>query len=107
VKITLTFNDGSRRRGRLPYPNAPRVVVNRKCGAKLPNPGLGKGFAGGICDSTEYKGAGMSIESRDTYRANAICDRCGHPAGTLRVQVPTMWGIEEDERVLNGPWKVY
>lgn len=53
------------------------------------------------------RGTGKRIESHDTYAANAVFVCCGAPAGVLRVKVDTIFGIEEDERVLAGPWRVY
>lgn len=43
----------------------------------------------------------------DTYRADAVCVACSAPAGVLRVSVDTIFGIEEDERVLHGRCRVY
>lgn len=37
----------------------------------------------------------------------AECSRCRQPVGRLVVRVPTMFGLDEDARVLAGPWKVY
>lgn len=52
-------------------------------------------------------GAGRRIESHDTYAADAVAVCCKSWVGTLRVQVDTLFGIEEDERVLRGRCRVY
>lgn len=46
-------------------------------------------------------------ESRDVIIGEAACVACNAPAGTLRVEIQTLFGPEEDECVLRGPWKVY
>jgi hypothetical protein len=44
----------------------------------------------------------------DTYRAPAHCCSCGVHVGTITVKVSTIFGIEEDDRVLNhGRCRVY
>lgn len=92
MKITITFPDGNVRRARLPWTSASHVICQRRC----------------PCGSNAYVGNGPSIESRDTYRADAKCDQCGAPAGVMRTKVDTLFGIEEDERVLlHGRCRVY
>lgn len=59
------------------------------------------------CGSELVGGTGKQIENRDTYRAEALCGKCREPRGVLRAQVETVFGLEEDERVLAGPWRVY
>jgi hypothetical protein len=62
------------------------------------------------CKATPFSaaGTGMSIESHDTYRAEGACLSCKKRVGVLRVVVSTIFGLEEDERVLYGsPCKVY
>lgn len=46
-------------------------------------------------------------EDYDTLTGPAECARCRTRVGTLVVKVPTMWGIEEDRRVLHGRARVY
>ena len=55
----------------------------------------------------QVQGNGESVESRDTYRADAHCLACGETIGVLRVKMSTIFGIEEDKRVLNGRCRVY
>jgi hypothetical protein len=61
----------------------------------------------GWCGSMHVRGTGKSIESRDTYRADAVCFDCGASRGVLRVKVDTLFGLEEDEAVLHGRARVY
>lgn len=48
-------------------------------------------------------------EGHDTYVARAACAsaRCGREVGVLAAKVSTVFGLEEDERVTAGPWRVY
>lgn len=91
MRITITFPDGEVHRARRPHPDAVQVVCRRRCS----------------CGSNGYCGKVRSVESHDTYRSDAMCHRCGAEAGVMRVKVSTLFGVEEDERVLNGPWKVF
>ena len=43
----------------------------------------------------------------DEYTASCFCATCGTNLGTMVVKVSTIFGIEEDNRVLNGRWRVY
>lgn len=53
------------------------------------------------------QGGGMHIESHDTYAADAACAACKARVGTLRARMSTLFGLEEDERVLGSCVKVY
>ena len=53
------------------------------------------------------RGGGIRETTHDTYIADARCVQCGEPMGTLRAKVDTIFGIEEDERVLNSGCRVY
>jgi hypothetical protein len=56
----------------------------------------------------KVQGTGKHIESHDTYAAGAICLCCGKSVGTLRARMDTIFGLEEDERVLvHGRARVY
>ncbi len=46
-------------------------------------------------------------DRHDTYEASAHCVQCKTRVGTLRVKMNTLFGLEEDERVLNGMCRVY
>jgi len=92
VKITLTTREGHVLEGRLPYDGAAFVEFDAPCSG---------------CGSKAVAGGAPSIESHDTYRAQAACCGCRAACGVLRVQVSTLFGIEEDNRVLNGRCRVY
>ncbi len=53
-------------------------------------------------------GCGVANEVDDrTFELKVVCRNCSSPMGVLRVDVPTLFGLEEDRRVLSGPWKVF
>lgn len=43
----------------------------------------------------------------DTVTAPALATCCGATVGTVRVELDTIFGLEEDERVLHGRCRVY
>ena len=66
----------------------------------------------GQCPHCEAKplrayGCGSRQEGHDTITEACRCKDCGQPIGTVRVKVDSLFGIAEDRKVLNGPWKVY
>ena len=93
--VTLTTRDGDV----LPaeaVPGGATATVQATCPACATRP-------------MQVHGRGMVRDpesQRDTYRATAACV-CGEPAGVLRVQIETLFGIDEDERVLHGRCRVY
>ncbi|MDO8631119.1 MAG: hypothetical protein Q7R41_11565 [Phycisphaerales bacterium] len=94
MKITLTDTDGRKLVAAPPFEGADHVVVEHgKC------PACG-------CAPLKARGQGQTHD-HDTYRADAICLECGKPCGVIHVKVSTIFGIEEDERVLNGRCRVY
>jgi len=92
MKITVEI-DGKRHRARLPHEHATYVVIDVKC-------------AGCGCEPMYVSGSTQHVESHDTYAARAYC-ACGKPVGTIRAQMSTIFGIEEDARVLSGRCRVY
>lgn len=50
---------------------------------------------------------GTMRNDHDTYYAEAGCLSCGGTLGELQTQVSTVFGIDEDEAVLNGRARVY
>lgn len=63
-----------------------------------------------LCGSEPFDvaGTGMSIGDDDRhYRAAARTLCCDKPVGELRAYPPTLFGLEEDEMVLSGRWRVY
>jgi hypothetical protein len=95
--MTITFvYDGRRLPARLPYDAAEFVLV-----ADLPvcpRCGVGLKVAGR---------AGTEHHDHDTYYAEAGCVGCGATLGELQAKVSTIFGIDEDEAVLNGRCRVY
>jgi len=67
------------------------------------------------CGASPFRvgGTGKHIaagdEGHDTYVARAKCASaaCGREVGVLVARVDTIFGLEEDERVTAGPWRVY
>ncbi len=48
-----------------------------------------------------------TTHTHDVYQAEAKALCCEKRIGRIEVKVDTVFGIEEDERVLGGPWRVY
>jgi hypothetical protein len=61
------------------------------------------------CGSSSVVGDGIerSTAHRDRYIAKGFCAGCRARRGIIYAEVSTLFGVEEDERVLAGPWKVY
>jgi len=57
-------------------------------------------------DRLVVRGGEVTI-GHDTYTAPCQCCDCDEIIGTLVVKVSTIFGIEEDARVLNGRYRVY
>lgn len=95
MKVYLLTIDDPRRKARVPYEGADHVVVDGVCPA---------------CGVKPFKAQGgnprPSADDR-AYEADAACARCGARVGTLRAEVDTLFGVREDERVLNGRCRVY
>ncbi len=83
----------------------------RRVDATLPYDGCYHVTVDEPCPSCEHesplklRGRG-EYHSHDTYHATAVALCCGVAVGKLEVKVNTLFGIEEDRAVLNGPWKV-
>lgn len=52
-------------------------------------------------------GGGKHIKNQDTYSAPAGCVSCNMWVGDLEVQVSTLFGLEEDERIANMGIRIY
>lgn len=52
-------------------------------------------------------GSGREIGGHDYYRAKGFCASCRAYVGEIRAYVDTIFGLEEDERVLHGRPRVY
>ncbi len=95
--ITMTTLDGKAHEAKLPYDGAAHVDVG---GVLCPHCGM----------PLRVRGTDCRIDSFDTYRADAVCAgvECGRRVGDLLVRLSTLFGIEEDERVLwHGRARVY
>ena len=90
MTITVT-RDGKKLKAKLPHPQCGFVEVSVPC----------------ACGSVQVRGTGIRETTHDTYVADAVCCGCGRSAGVMRTKVSTVFGIEEDSRVLNGRMRVY
>lgn len=52
-------------------------------------------------------GAKMRIGGHDFYTAEAGCISCGAYLGELRAYISTIFGLEEDRRVLSSGVRIY
>lgn len=61
------------------------------------------------CERTPFlvKGHGAQRHGERTLRAGVRCVDCGDPVGYVYARIGTIFGLEEDERVLNGRARVY
>lgn len=67
---------------------------------------------GGTCAACgaaplKARGRGDVTHTHDTYSCSGMCLCCGADVGTIKYKVDTIFGIEEDERVLKGRCRVY
>jgi hypothetical protein len=92
MKVTFTV-DNVEHTCSVPYEGAAFVLVD--------------GWACPTCKRSGVAGRNQRIESHDTYASDAGCADCKVVVGVLRVQLSTLFGLEEDERVLNGRCRVY
>ena len=93
MKITVSVG-GTKRAATRPFEGADHVVATGAC----PHCSI---------EPFKVRGSGISRNDHDSYYADAECVACGKFVGTIRAKMDTLFGIEEDERVLNGPYKVY
>ncbi len=93
MKISIRLPDGRAISARLEEGGAAVVVPTcPSCGA----------------DAARVRGLGVTHHDHDTYyaRARGLC--CTQVIGTMETTVDTLFGIEEDERVLlHGRCRVY
>jgi hypothetical protein len=95
-RVTLHFDGRTYKpAGGNPKPGQDSVRFNVGCPhCKTPSP-------------IDVRGKGIRSHDHDTYYADAEHIGCGGSLGQMRVKVDTIFGIEEDERVLNGRCRVY
>ncbi len=61
-----------------------------------------------ICSCGGVRVVGKNLtHDYDTYRSSAYCADCQSRVGELVARVATIFGIDEDIRVLNGRCRVY
>jgi hypothetical protein len=94
VKITVRIGD-EHHTGDLPHNQAAHVLIDTSCPKCKASPPL------------SVSGLGIRETTHDTYVATAKCNACGEVIGEIRACVDTIFGIEEDERVLHGRFRVY
>ena len=93
MKITVIEDDGATRSAaEKKFFSAEYVVCTVAC----------------ACGSYEVLGTGKNpvVTQRDA-ETDAKCVDCSKPRGRLRVDFDTIFGIEEDSKVIAGPWKVF
>lgn len=96
MKITLKMPDGKRATCRLPFVGAESVVTKVVCGHN------------GECLSHFVRGNGQNrTETQYEEEEDAVCVLCKTPRGRLHVKLDTLFGRDEDQRVLNGRYRVY
>jgi len=97
MKIRLRLHDGRERTAQLPYEGADHVLVKTaqcECSRDLPLQVAG--------------GAQTTHDGGRRVTAPAACTRCHGSVGTLIVQFDgSLFGPEEDARVLSGRCRVY
>jgi len=101
MKITLVIGD-ARHNAELPYDGATHVTCNADCPHGCIRPS-----ELGLKLRMKVRGNGIQRRTHDTYFARAVALCCDKEIGTLETRVDTIFGIEEDERVTSGPWRVY
>ena len=90
------------------------LEINRASGIEvrpvIPGPTVGKaeGQCPG-CGVTPFliKGTGIHKHDERTMRAGSHCVACDDPVGYVYARVDTIFGLEEDRRVLAGRCRVY
>jgi hypothetical protein len=93
-EITFTTFDDKVYTCTLPFPSCAYAVVD--------------GWTCQNCGKNGVAGRDKRIEGHDVYAANGGCADCKIITGVVRAKVfSTLFGLEEDERVLNGRCRVY
>lgn len=94
-KIHFHPTEGPRLKATLPSEDADHVVVQSTCP---------------VCKASPMKVAGVRgsmVRGHDTFTSDAGCIGCKTVLGRLVLTVSTIFGIDEDERVLGGRCRVY
>jgi hypothetical protein len=111
MKVSLRLFDGGPARScTVPYEGSRHVLPEGACpkckSGESPTAPVGRG-GGPFKVQGHNPRRGPGAAAHDEYHSDAECCACGERVGTLVVKVSTVFGIEEDERVLAGPWKVF
>jgi hypothetical protein len=102
MKVFLLLPGGGKRSCRVPFTGADHALAKGacpNCGAEEPGPA-----------SKVFKIAGCRLRPSDDDRAwecDAACLACKSGVGTVRAEMDTLFGVREDEAVLNGRARVY
>jgi len=95
MRIYLLPKDGARRVCVAPYEGVAFVHADGACPK---------------CGTDDFKvagaGCGASADDR-AWESTAYCLACKSHVGTLRVESNTLFGVREDQAVLNGRMRVY
>lgn len=93
MNITILRPDGCRFAAAVPYEGAQYVKTGQPACA---------------CGGSTFAGVRGTRDSSDRHmEEDAGCCECGAKVGRIRVDFDTLFGIEEDERVLRGRCRVY
>lgn len=94
MRTQIHLHDGSRRSATPPFRGADHAAVPGSCPA---------------CRAEPFRvaGRGLRVGAADEYHADGYCLDCRARVGRLVAQVSTLFGLEEDARVLGGAWRVY
>lgn len=99
MRIWIKPDDGPRVPAYLPYAEARYVLVSREDAQAFHAECVDH-------DGLSVQGGTPTI-GHNTYTCKAFCACCRQPLGVMTVRVSTLFGIEEDDRVLNGRFRVY
>ena len=96
LKVSLQTYDGRSLKAAPPAPDSDHAVI--------------EGQACPSCKALPWRVQGHGRRPSEDDRAleaDASCKACGVPAGVLRVEVNTLFGVREDRAVLEGRCRVY
>ncbi len=95
MKITLRLDDSSIRPVHVPHDGADHAIADGACPS---------------CKASPFRvqGSGNHVAADDrAYEAHGQCLTCSAWVGTIRAEVSTIFGIREDQAVLQGRPRVY
>ncbi len=90
--MVIELVQGERRlKASLSYEGAKYVTVKESC----------------ECGCFDVHSLRSTVNDRGTVKGKALCVECEAGRGELVVRLDTIFGLEEDDRVLNGRARVY